>query len=251
MTVDLDFYGEIASIFMPATSTASGFCPTSPIAAKSISTTSLRPRWSSRIAGGEGHRGRVHLAQQDLFEWPAGASQLCGRQLQRLIAALTRVKSYLDYGAFTPIQVRGDRRAQRPAGLHRRDPPSATSGAGALTLVDGLRLAGWGHPGARSDDVRLGPPGARGIQKTLGSPAFLQAAVGARQCRGVAGHPALWRARRGLCPHRARRKPPAGCARRPLRNIKAFPRRPWQRHRRPSPRPEDAGGRNVGCLRRR
>jgi alanine-synthesizing transaminase len=39
---------------------------------------------------------------------------------ERLIAALTRVKSYLDYGAFTPIQVARDRGAQRRRHRHRR-----------------------------------------------------------------------------------------------------------------------------------
>ena len=40
--------------------------------------------------------------EQDLFDGRL-ADGLCGRQRQ-LIAALTRVKSYLDYGAFTPVQ---------------------------------------------------------------------------------------------------------------------------------------------------
>ena len=42
----------------------------------------------------------------------------------RLIEALARVKSYLDYGAFTPVQAAAVRRAQRPAG-HRRVQPRA------------------------------------------------------------------------------------------------------------------------------
>ncbi len=40
----------------------------------------------------------------------------------RICAALARVKSYLDYGAFTPDPGRGRRGAERPAGLRRRDP---------------------------------------------------------------------------------------------------------------------------------
>ncbi len=40
---------------------------------------------------------------------------------QRLIGALTRVKSYLDYGAFTPIQVAATAALNGPAGMHRRD----------------------------------------------------------------------------------------------------------------------------------
>jgi alanine-synthesizing transaminase len=59
----------------------------------------------------------------------------------RLIAALTRVKSYLDYGAFTPIQVAATAALNGPQDcvaeireryLGRRD-----------ALVDGLRQAGW------------------------------------------------------------------------------------------------------------
>ena len=63
---------------------------------------------------------------------------------QRLIAALSRVKSYLDYGAFTPIQVAataalngpqdciGETRARYQA---RRD-----------VMIDGLHQAGWEVP---------------------------------------------------------------------------------------------------------
>ena len=40
---------------------------------------------------------------------------------QRLINALTRMKSYLDYGAFTPIQVAADGGAERAAGLRAGD----------------------------------------------------------------------------------------------------------------------------------
>ena len=63
---------------------------------------------------------------------------------QRLISALTRVKSYLDYGAFTPIQVAATAALNGPQDCiaeiretykRRRD-----------TLVDGLRLAGWDIP---------------------------------------------------------------------------------------------------------
>jgi alanine-synthesizing transaminase len=63
---------------------------------------------------------------------------------KRLIAALTRVKSYLDYGAFTPIQVAATAALNGPqeciAGIReryrlRRD-----------VLVDGLHQAGWDIP---------------------------------------------------------------------------------------------------------
>ncbi len=63
---------------------------------------------------------------------------------QRLIAALSRVKSYLDYGAFTPIQVAATAALNGPQDCvaeireryrARRD-----------VLVDGLRQAGWEVP---------------------------------------------------------------------------------------------------------
>src|ERR1700722_13588128 len=63
---------------------------------------------------------------------------------QRLIAALARVKSYLDYGAFTPIQVAATAALNGPQDCiveirqrykARRD-----------VLVDGLKQAGWDIP---------------------------------------------------------------------------------------------------------
>ncbi len=47
----------------------------------------------------------------------------------RLINALTRMKSYLDYGAFTPDPGRRRRRAERPAGLRRRKCATCTASA--------------------------------------------------------------------------------------------------------------------------
>jgi alanine-synthesizing transaminase len=63
---------------------------------------------------------------------------------ERLIAALTRVKSYLDYGAFTPIQVAATQALNGPQDCvqemrdlyrKRRD-----------VLVKGLAAAGWQAP---------------------------------------------------------------------------------------------------------
>jgi len=63
---------------------------------------------------------------------------------ERLIAALARVKSYLDYGAFTPIQVAATAALNGPQDCieeirgrykARRD-----------VLVEGLRQAGWDIP---------------------------------------------------------------------------------------------------------
>ncbi len=62
----------------------------------------------------------------------------------KLIAALARVKSYLDYGAFTPIQV--------AAAAALNGPQDCVDEARAIyrerrdVLVDGLKKAGWGVP---------------------------------------------------------------------------------------------------------
>ncbi len=78
---------------------------------------------------------------------------------ERLIAALARVKSYLDYGAFTPIQVAAAAALNGPQDCvdeirdiykSRRD-----------VLVESFGSAGWDDPAAAGDDVRLGAdPGA-------------------------------------------------------------------------------------------
>ena len=77
---------------------------------------------------------------------------------ERLIGALARVKSYLDYGAFTPIQVAAAAALNGPQDCvaeirqvykRRRD-----------CLVE-LRAGRLDHPGPARDDVRLGAdPGA-------------------------------------------------------------------------------------------
>ena len=63
---------------------------------------------------------------------------------KKLISALARVKSYLDYGAFTPIQVASAAALNGPQGCveemrdryrRRRD-----------VLIDGLASAGWHVP---------------------------------------------------------------------------------------------------------
>ena len=78
---------------------------------------------------------------------------------ERLLAALARVKSYLDYGAFTPVQVAATAalngpedciREMRALYKRRRD-----------ALVDSFAKAGWPIPAPTRLDVRLGAdPGA-------------------------------------------------------------------------------------------
>jgi alanine-synthesizing transaminase len=63
---------------------------------------------------------------------------------ERLIAALTRIKSYLDYGAFTPVQVAAASALNGPqdcVGEIR-----ATYRARRDTLVDAMGKAGWSIP---------------------------------------------------------------------------------------------------------
>ncbi len=67
---------------------------------------------------------------------------------ERLIAALARIKSYLDYGAFTPIQV--------AAATALNGPQECVAAIRALyrerrdVLVDGLNRAGWPVPRPRA-----------------------------------------------------------------------------------------------------
>ena len=81
----------------------------------------------------------------------------------RLIAALARVKSYLDYGAFTPIQVAATAALNGPQDCiaetreryrARRD-----------VLIDGLRQAGWQLPQPEATMFAWAPipPAFRGI----------------------------------------------------------------------------------------
>ncbi|MFT5182066.1 MAG: alanine-synthesizing transaminase [Alphaproteobacteria bacterium] len=63
---------------------------------------------------------------------------------QTLIAALARVKSYLDYGAFTPIQVAAAAALNGPQDCVAET--RAIYKARRDVLVDGLRRAGWDVP---------------------------------------------------------------------------------------------------------
>ncbi|HEY3909737.1 MAG TPA: LL-diaminopimelate aminotransferase [Stellaceae bacterium] len=63
---------------------------------------------------------------------------------QRLIAALSRVKSYLDYGAFTPIQVAATAALNGPQECIAET--RARYQARRDVVIDGLRQAGWEVP---------------------------------------------------------------------------------------------------------
>jgi alanine-synthesizing transaminase len=63
---------------------------------------------------------------------------------ERLLAALSRVKSYLDYGAFTPIQVAATAALNGPQGCI--DEIRERYRARRDVVIDGLRQAGWDVP---------------------------------------------------------------------------------------------------------
>jgi alanine-synthesizing transaminase len=94
----------------------------------------------------------------------------------RLIAALARVKSYLDYGAFTPIQVAATAALNGPQDCiaeireryrARRD-----------VLIDGLRQAGWPIPEPEATMFAWAPipPAYRGIGSLAFSKLLLERA---------------------------------------------------------------------------
>ena len=129
----------------------------------------------------------------------------------QMVHALARIKSYLDYGAFQPIQIagiialEGDQECVR--GDHRALPQAPRRARGRAQQD---RLAGGEAPG---DHVRVGadPRGVPGH----GLARVLQDAHPGVQGRGVAGH-RLRRVRRRprpLRPRRERAAHPAGAAR--------------------------------------
>ncbi|WP_417317717.1 LL-diaminopimelate aminotransferase [Emcibacter sp.] len=67
---------------------------------------------------------------------------------EKLISALTRVKSYLDYGAFTPIQVAATAALNGPQDYI--DEVRAIYKARRDVLVQGLEAAGWSIPSPRA-----------------------------------------------------------------------------------------------------
>jgi len=86
----------------------------------------------------------------------------------RLIAALARVKSYLDYGAFTPIQVAATAALNGPQDciVETRDRYRARRDV----LIDGLRQAGWQVPEPKATMFAWAPIPPK--FKAIGSLAF-------------------------------------------------------------------------------
>jgi alanine-synthesizing transaminase len=139
---------------------------------------------------------------------------------ERLLAALTRVKSYLDYGAFTPVQVAATAALNGPEECIAE--MRATYKRRRDVLVECFGKAGWPIPSPTA--------GAR-------QPRVLEAPRREGRRRGGAGH-RLWRIRRRLRADRARRERAAHPPGRPQHP-------PLPRQRRPDPpqrRPDRPGG---------
>ena len=133
----------------------------------------------------------------------------------RIIAALARVKSYLDYGAFTPIQVAATAALNGPEDCIRDMRETYRKRRDALVEI--LRPGGVGHSAAQRLDVRMGAA-AGGLQ---GCRQHAVCHPDGREIRrrGFA-RGCLRRARRGLCSHRHGGKraayPPGRARRAPL-----------------------------------
>ncbi|MGJ3628393.1 aminotransferase class I/II-fold pyridoxal phosphate-dependent enzyme [Sphingomonas sp. MMS24-JH45] len=112
----------------------------------------------------------------------------------KLIAAMTRVKSYLDYGAFTPIQAAACAALNGPQDIRLREEP-ATLSQTPRRAGRKLRARRVGHPRAAGIDVRLGAAtagaGASGVARVF------EAIADPCQGRGGAGG-RLRRERRGF-----------------------------------------------------
>ena len=116
---------------------------------------------------------------------------------ERIIAALARVKSYLDYGAFTPVQVAATAALNGPEDCIREMRETYRKRRDALVEV--VRPRRLGHSAAGGLDVRLGAAaqGVRGHRQH----AVRDPDGGEIRRRGLARR-RLRRAWRGLCPHR-------------------------------------------------
>ena len=87
---------------------------------------------------------------------------------QRLIAALARVKSYLDYGAFTPIQVAATAALNGPQDCI--DEIRGRYKARRDVLVEGLRQAGWDIPSPAATMFAWAPLARRRSARWAASP---------------------------------------------------------------------------------
>ena len=116
---------------------------------------------------------------------------------ERIIAALARVKSYLDYGAFTPIQVAATAALNGPDDCIREMRDTYRKRRDALVELFGR--AGWEIPPPQASMFAWAPlpEGLRGRRQH----AVRDPDGGEIRRRGFARR-RLRRAWRGLCPHR-------------------------------------------------
>ncbi len=131
---------------------------------------------------------------------------------KHLINALGRIKSYLDYGAYTPIQVAATAALNGPA--HYADEIRAIYKARRDVLINFNGQGRVENPFAAGLDVRLGA--RSGILPRTRFDGVRQAASRPRQGRGPS-RDGLRRVRRRLCPRRPGRERasyPAGCPQR-------------------------------------
>ncbi len=130
----------------------------------------------------------------------------------RLIAALARVKSYLDYGAFTPIQAAATAALNGPQDIVEFNREAVQEAPRRARRM--LRPRGLGDSRAGGLDVRLGAdPGT--LPQSRRDGIFEAPADGGSRSRRTGRR--LRRGRRRLCPHRAcgeRAAPAAGGPRR-------------------------------------
>ena len=132
---------------------------------------------------------------------------------ERLLAALARVKSYLDYGAYTPIQVAAAAALNGPDDCVRE--MRATYKRRRDVMIESFAAAGWAIDEAERLDVRL-DPGAGALPPSR-QPRILEAPDREGRRRGRAGR-RLRRARRRFRAPRAGRERaahPPGRARSP------------------------------------
>ena len=128
---------------------------------------------------------------------------------RKMIAALTRLKSYFDYGVFQPVQIASIIALNEENAVRARRSPGNTGREGTPS-AGGLTRCGWHVPAAERDHVRLGADprtvrvhGVRGV---------LEAAAAGSEGGQLAGH-RFWRVRRRLrqvCPHRERAQDQTG-----------------------------------------
>ena len=134
---------------------------------------------------------------------------------ERIIAALTRVKSYLDYGAFTPVQVAATAALNGPEDCIREMRDTYRKRRDAL--VESFGRAGWEIPPPAASMFAWAP-----LPKAFREVGSMQFATLMVEKSGVVVSPGcrFRRAWRGICPHRNGGKraahPPGRARRAPL-----------------------------------